>query len=471
MSAQTVKSAILAIALGAALVAAPMPAAHGADVIGVSGTPIQLEGSKGELVRLTRAAATVFVADPEVADVQVKSPRLIYVFGKKPGETTLYAVDSQEQVLLSRTVRVTQNITRLQDALTKMLPDARINVSSVDSSVVLTGTVPSAREAEDARRLVRQMVKDDASLVNHISVTAPNQVQLRVRVAEVSRSVLKELGVNWDAIVNVGKFAFGLATGNPVMAAGAFLTRNNIGGATSNSIFGSFRSGKADINGLIDALDTEGLISILAEPNLTAVSGEQATFLAGGEFPILVPDDNNRVTVQFKQFGVSLGFKPVLIGTNRINLKVSPEVSQLSNTGAVTINNFQIPALTTRRAETTVELGSGQSFVIAGLLQNGITHDLNKVPGLGEVPVLGALFRSDQFRRNESELVIIVTPYIVRPVSATKIAAPTDGLIPPTDVDRILFGRVQHPTTGTGRGRVVGANGQGLVGPVGYVLD
>ncbi len=479
MSARSVRAALWALALGTALVAAPRPAAHGAEVIGVSGPAIKLDGNKGELVRLSRPAATVFIADPDIADVQVKSPRLIYVFGKKPGETTLYAVDAQEQVLLSRTISVTQNLAGLRDALKRMLPDAAIDASSVDGTIVLSGSVSNARDADEARKLARQLVKDDASLVNHLSVTAPNQVQLRVRVAEVRRDVLKTLGINWDAIVGVGKFAFGLATGNPVLAGGAllgggarnFVTRNIVGTQNTNSVFGGFRSGSADINAVVDALDNEGLITVLAEPNLTAVSGEQATFLAGGEFPILVPDDNNRVTVQFKQFGVSLGFKPVLVGDNRITLKVSPEVSQLSNTGAVTINNFQIPALTTRRAQTTVQLGSGQSFVIAGLLQNNVTHSLNKLPGLADLPVLGPLFRSDQFQRNESELVIIVTPYVVRPIVTSKVASPTDGLIPPTDVDRILFGRMQHPAAGTGRGRVVGAGGEGLVGPVGYVLD
>ncbi len=469
MSARAIRGVLWALVLGAALASVPRPAAHGAEVIGTSGPTIELDGNKGELVRLSRPAATVFIADPDIADVQVKSPRLIYVFGKKPGETTLYAVDAQEQVLLSRTVSVTQNLTRLRDALKRMLPDAAINVGSVDGAIMLSGAVPSARDAEEARKLARQLVKDDAALINHMTVDAPNQVQLRVRVAEVSRSVLKTLGINWDAIVNAGKFAFGLATGNPIAAVGA-LAGHAVGNST-NSIFGSFKTGHVDINGLVDALDNQGLITVLAEPNLTAVSGEQATFLAGGEFPILVPDDNNRVTVQFKQFGVSLGFKPVLVGQNRITLKVSPEVSQLSNTGAVTLNNFTIPALTTRRAETTVQLGSGQSFVIAGLLQNNLTHSLNKLPGLADLPVLGPLFQSDQFQRNESELVIIVTPYIVRPLVSTKVAAPTDGLIPPTDVDRILFGRMEHPSAGTGHGRVVGAGGQGLVGPVGYVLD
>ena len=449
------------------LFAAALPA--GADeVVSPSNAPIQLETSKGELVRLGRPATTVFVADPEVADVQVKSPRLVYVFGKKPGETTVYAVDENEQVLLARKVTVSHNLTQLRGALAEMMPDARIDVRSIDGSVVLTGDAASASEVEDARRLARKLVKDDDSLLVRVAVTAPNQVQLRVRVAEVSRDILKNLGINWDAIVSAGSFAFGLATGNPVLgAAGSLLTRNN----GTNSLFGSFKTNHVDINGVVDALNTEGLVSILAEPNLTAVSGEQATFLAGGEFPILVPDSDGRVTIAFKQFGVSLAFKPTLIADNHISLKVNPEVSQLSTKGAVQLNGFTVPSLTTRRAQTTVELGSGQSFVIAGLLQNNITHDLSKMPGLGELPILGPLFRSSKFSRNESELVIIVTPYIVRPVSAAKMAAPTDGMRPPSDADRVLYGRANGVRIGKPTAGPVGSDGQGLVGPLGYILD
>ena len=222
---------------------------------------------------------------------------------------------------------------------------------------------------------------------------------------------------------------------------------------------------------LLDALDKEGLITVLAEPNLTAVSGETAEFLAGGEFPVLVPGNNGRVTISFKKFGVSLAFTPTLIGGSTISLKVKPEVSQLSSTGAVEVSGFVIPALTTRRAETTVELGSGQSFAIAGLLQNNITRDIERFPGLSDIPVLGSLFRSDQFKRDESELVIIVTPYIVRPVSSQLLALPTDGLTPPTDTDRVLHSRLYRPTLGRRPSGPSGRGANGLVGPVGFMLD
>ena len=447
-----------------------MSAAHRAEAAEVVGTDekiLPLETSKGSLIRLDRPASSVFVADPEIADVQVKSSRLVYVMGKKPGETVIYAVDREERVLLNQRVVVHHNLTRLRAAINKLIPGSRLHIQTIDKTLVLSGQVRTAKDAEDARLLAMRLVEDEKDLVNNISVIAPNQVHLRVRVAEVSRDILKQFGINWDAVLRTGNFLFGFATGNPVSAAtGGFLTRNN----GTNSIVGSFSGGSIDLNGVIDALDDEGLITILAEPNLTAVSGESATFLAGGEFPILVPE-NDRITVEFKQFGVSLAFTPVLVG-ERISLKVNPEVSQLTNTGAVELAGFTIPALTTRRAETTVELGSGQSFAIAGLLQNNVTHDVSKVPGLGDVPVLGPLFRSSRFQRNESELVIIVTPYVVRPVSSQRIAAPTDGLTPPNDTDRVLDGKVHKSTLQTKRHPVHGRGaGDGLAGPAGFIID
>lgn len=441
--------------------------AEAAEVVGTDEKALALETSKGSLIRLDRPASSVFVADPEVADVQVKSSRLVYVMGKKPGETVIYAVDREERVLLNRRVVVHHNLSRLRAAINKLIPGSRLSVQTIDKTLVLSGQVRTAKDAEDARLLAMRLVEDEKDLVNNISVIAPNQVHLRVRVAEVSRDILKQFGINWDAVFRTGNFLFGFATGNPVSAAaGGFLTRNN----GTNSIVGSFSGGSIDLNGVIDALDDEGLITILAEPNLTAVSGESATFLAGGEFPILVPE-NDRITVEFKQFGVSLAFTPVLVG-DRISLKVNPEVSQLTNTGAVELAGFTIPALTTRRAETTVELGSGQSFAIAGLLQNNVTHDVSKVPGLGDVPVLGPLFRSSRFQRNESELVIIVTPYVVRPVSSRRMAAPTDGLTPPNDTDRLLDGKVHKSTLQTKRASVHGRGaGDGLAGPAGFIID
>ncbi|MFN4283999.1 MAG: type II and III secretion system protein family protein [Alphaproteobacteria bacterium] len=445
----------------------------GAMVVSTQATAVNIEVNKGRLVRLEQPVTSVFLADPAIADVQVKSPTLVYVFGKKSGETSLFAVDGQDQLLANFRLTVTHNLSALDQALRKYIPDAAITVSSLGDAVVLSGAVKSPDQAEDARSLAARLAGGDANVINRIAVRGPNQINLRVRIAEVQRSVIKQLGINWEAMLNAGSFAFGLATGNPVTtAAGSFITRNNVGGSATNSLFGGFNGGNWDVNGLIDALESEGLMTVLAEPNLTATNGETASFLAGGEFPVPVPQDTATITIEFKKFGVGLAFTPTLLADGRINLRVRPEVSQLTSTGEVRINNFSIPALTTRRAETTVELGSGQSFAIAGLIQNNVTHDVRKFPGLGDLPILGALFRSDGFRRNETELVIMVTPYIVKPVSNERmVAAPTDGLVAPSDGERIASGALyKAQAQGLPPGPALAA-GRRLIGPTGFMLD
>jgi len=306
-----------------------------------------------------------------------------------------------------------------------------------------------------------------------VTLTDSNQINLRVRIVEVSRDLVKRIGFNIDAL-STGKFAFGIAALGATTTTGAFpgapiLVRNN---GVSNLV-GTGRVAGIDLNAVVDAMENEGLATILAEPNLTAVSGETASFLAGGEFPIPVPQDNgNAITVQFKKFGVSLNFIPTVLSGERIALKVAPEVSQLSESGAVVLDGFSVPSLTTRRAETSVELASGQSLAIAGLIQNNMRTDAQKVPGLGDIPILGALFRSNGFRRNETELVIIVTPYLVRPVAPTaRLATPVDGLIPANDIDRAARGKVYREQIGPRASRAAGPTASGLIGPAGFALD
>jgi pilus assembly protein CpaC len=472
-SATPVVAAVAAPATAAAPRPAALPRAPRNSTVEAGTETIALDLNKGTLVRLRGPAATVFVADPEIADVQVKSPALLYVFARKPGETVLYAVDERDQVLLASRIAVQPNLAALRAALRTVAPDAAIEVSSVESTLILTGNAGSAAMAENARRLAQRFVPEGGALLNHVQVDSPNQINLRVRIAEVSRTTLKELGVNWDALLRTGGFAFGLATGLPTVAGGLLATRNPAfnGTGTSNSIVGTYSSSRFDMNGVIDALANEGLVTVLAEPNLTALSGETASFLAGGEFPIPVAQQQNTISVEFKKFGVGLAFTPSLLDGDRINLKVRPEVSQLSNAGAVQIAGFQIPALTTRRAETTVELGSGQSFAIAGLLQNNAQHDIGKTPFLADLPVLGALFRSDRFRRSETELVIIVTPYVVRPVS-TRMALPTDGLATPNDMERLAQASPWRPASGQQPAAPVTArDGSGRVGQAGFILE
>ncbi len=437
-------------------IVAPLASAGAAEIVDSSGLSLELEVNKGRLVRLDQPAATVFVADPDIADIQVKSPSLIYLMGKRPGQTTVFAVSKSEKIIASVDVTVTHNLTRLRGAIEGMYPGLDVNVSSVEGSLLVNGEVGSATTAEDIRSLAERFVGDPSAVINRLAVVAPNQVNLRVRIAEVSRGVDKQLGFNWNIIGAIGGLSLGLTT------ASSFATA-----VAQNTLSLGFR----DLNVVIDALESEGLINVLAEPNLTAMSGETASFLAGGEFPILVPDSDGRVTIEFKKFGVSLAFTPTLIGNSRISLHVRPEVSQLSTTNSVKLNNFVVPSLTTRRVETTVELGSGQSLAIAGLIQNNVTHDISKFPALGDIPVLGGLFRSDRFQRDESELVIIVTPYIVSPVSRSRLAAPTDGFSPPHDWERLLVGGAHRRNPISGKPVTVDRQGNRLVGPVGFQLD
>jgi len=468
--------AVLAFAAGIALFGLVGASARAASsVVSPSGAPLELEVSKGRLIRLDQPAASVFVADPEVADVQVKSPALVYVFGKAAGETTLYAVGENDQVLLNSMVVVHHNVGRLERAIHDLVPRSAVSVSSVDDALVLEGTVFSASEGEDVRRLAARFVPDPKQLVNKMRVNAPNQINIRVRVAEMSRQTVKQFGFNWQAMFGVGNFVLGLATGHAFIdAAGNIISRSvgQLTNDTTNNAFGSFNKGNSDVNALLDALENHGLINILAEPNLSAVSGEPASFLAGGEFPVPVPQGNNTITIDFKKFGVSLNFVATITEGNRINLHVQPEVSQLSTTGSIQVSGITVPALTTRRAETTVELSSGQSFAIAGLLQNNITQNLDKFPWLGDVPMLGALFRSTAFQHNESELVIIVTPYIVRPTAtANRLMAPTDGFVPATDSSQVIDGNNYRPQYQKQGVAPASRSGTGLIGPAGFDLD
>jgi pilus assembly protein CpaC len=478
MASRITRGVFISFVICLALAGGQRGAMAAADIVQTSPQHIALEVREGTLIRLDHPASNVFIADPDIADVQIKSPTLIYVFGKAPGETSLYAIGNDDKVLFNGLVAVGHDVTRLKEALHLLLPDSDIKATSFDGSVILSGHVPSPKAAEDARRIASKFIGKDELVMNYLEIDQPNQVNLRVRVAEISREVVKQLGFNWDSIVQGSDYAIGFATGAKVFQDVAnpngpglirqFFTRNN----GTNSLVGSFHSGHFDLNSVVDALETQGLVSILAEPNLTALSGQSASFLAGGEFPVPVPQrSSDTITIAFKQFGVGLAFTPTILSDDRINLKILPEVSQLTTAGSVQLAGFNIPGLTTRRAQTTVELGSGESFAIAGLLQNNITQDISRLPGFGDIPILGALFRSDAFRRNETELVFIVTPYVVRPTDSNKMMTPVQGMKTPNDLERIIGGKTYHPQAQDVAPAAPTAQGRRLIGPAGFVLN
>lgn len=438
---------------------------------------ISIVVDEGKVIETERPAASIFVANPNIADIQVKSGNLLYIFGRQAGDTTFYAVDANDKIISSYRVQVGINLTALSTAIRKITGDNRVKVDSMQDMILLSGTVSDATTAQDvmsvAARFLPQTVAgnvgDIASatrnhIVNRMSVEGSNQVNIRVRVAEVSREASKTLGLSSNLAGSYfGDVDFSLGFDSNV----AFT------GAAASGALGSTWGGTT-LNAVLDALVEDGLATVLAQPNLTALSGETANFLAGGEFPIPVSSQDGVVTVEFREFGVRLAFTPTVMSGGRINLRVRPEVSERDDSRSVVVDAFVVPALRTRRAETSIELGSGQSFAIAGLLQANTTQTIEKMPGLGDIPVLGALFRSDRFLRNETELVIVVTPYLVRPVGAGKLQVPTDGFVPPNDVDRWVNGRMNSeaptpkPVANAGAAKNVAE--AGLVGDVGYVL-
>jgi len=400
---------------------------------------ITVESGSGRVITLQSAAANLFVADPKVAEVRPASPTSLFVFGVGPGRTTVAAMDSAGHLISQYELTVKPSpfwAMEAQAAIARLMPDSRIKAQAQLKGVVLSGQVNSPAEAAQAVAIAHGYVAENQTVDNQLSIQAIVQVTLRVRIAEMSRQVVHNLGINWQALGSIGSIGKFPAVSLVANAAAAPACLAGVGANCQGVGF----------NGVIDALAQDNLAHMLAEPNLTVMSGQPASFQVGGEFPIPVGQSQGQVTIEFKKYGISLAFLPTVFSEGRINLRVSPEVSQLTNQGSVQLaagnTTIQIPALTVRRAETSVELGSGQSFVIAGLLQDSGTEGITGLPFLKDIPVLGALFRSAAYQRNETELVIMVTPYIVRPVNdEATLHLPTDGFSPPTDLERLLFAR------------------------------
>ena len=431
--------AALAIGLGAVSSAVPAAAAQSAR----PSETLNLSQNTGTLVRLSSPMSDLFVANDAIADVQVRSSTQLYVFGKSAGETTVYATDKGGRVVYAANVRVGTNVGSVDEMLRLAMPEASIQATPMNNLVLLTGTVGSPDDVSEAQRLVQAYVGAGTQVVSRLRSATPLQVMLKVKIAEVSRSVVKQIGVNLLTSDSTGGFNFGIGQGSGIDPATGQVTIPTTGSVLrgAGKLFG------LDVLGALQLAEGDGLVTTLAEPNLTALSGETASFLAGGEYPIPIAQAQGAISIEYKSYGVGLAFTPIVLADGRISMRVRPEVSELSSEGSVRTGDTVVPALITRRAETTVELGSGQSFMIAGLLRNSNTNNVDKAPFLGDLPILGALFRSTKYKRSETELVIIVTPYLVRPVS-TQLAAPSDGYRAPNFGQLFVGGQTYQGRSG-----------------------
>ncbi|KAB7742837.1 BON domain-containing protein [Parvibaculum sedimenti] len=462
-------SRLLVTMLAACAIAVPANAAvSNADYVkietggsGKTSRSVVLGLNKAAIVELPVAARDVLVSDPKVVDAVVRSATRTYLIGLTVGQTNAFFFNDKGQQILDLEIRVERDLTGLRDALRHYLPDAKIDVQAMNDHIVLSGTVANSSDADKARDLAERYVGKTEQVLNMLAVDSKEQVMLKVTVAEMQRNVIKQLGIDLSSALTLGKFAASLVTTN------GFSLQGELGGATLKSPL-SWRSRRLSIDQTLKAFEEDGIVRTLAEPTLTAISGESAKFLAGGEFPIPVSKDNQgNITVSYKPFGVGLAFTPVVLSEGRISLKISTEVSELTTSGAIVSQGMSIPGLNVRRAETTLELPSGGSLVMAGLLSDKTKQNIDGVPGAKDVPVLGALFRSRDYQKNETELVVVVTPYIVDPTNRKKIALPTDGYAPASDMDTILMGRL-NATYGTNGSAPTDKK---LKGPVGFVVD
>lgn len=370
---------------------------------------LTLETGQGRILRFGEPAESVFVADPEIADVQIVSPGVIYLFGKAQGDTNLIVLGADERTQASMRLQVRNGSRAVNQALQGAGGGAPIVLRMAGNQLVAEGESADVDSAIAIQSTLESHTPEEGRALDATTYQGSTQINLRVRFAEVSREELLQYGVSWSALINNGSLSLGV-----------------LPGSQAGMTFGTLGAGSDSIDGLLQALQENGLLQILAEPNITTVTGETASFLAGGEIPIPVPVNRDLVGIEYKQFGVSLLFTPVLLPNDRISLQVRPEVSSLTGS-SVQVGGISVPGLQVRRADTLVEVGSGQTFAIAGLFQRDTFNNIERVPVLGDVPVLGNLFRSRRFQRNETELVILITPYIVEPVSApSSVRLPMD---------------------------------------------
>lgn len=386
---------------------------------------------KGHIFYYKGEPTTIFIADPNIADFTMKTPGILYIHPKNIGETNLFGVDKDNQIVFERNIYVKLNVDEIRRTVAQLFPCEHVTIDAINQGVVLRGCVKSASDADKIYRVVEEFIGggttganqnggtnagygSNSKILNFLQVVQPSQVYLKVRVVEISRDISHELGINWQGVYRSARFA-GLAA---------------FGSVLNGANFGTISTAKGiNVATVLDFLERKGLASVLAEPNLVALSGQSASFLAGGEFPIVVPQALGVQTVSYMQYGVSLSFSPIVVNDDQINLSVQTQVSDLVPNGSVNAGvGINYPTLNTRSANTTVELHSGESFAIAGLLQQNVNAVVNKYPGLSNLPILGPLFRSTRFLNNKTELVIIVTPYLVHPVPDQELVSPLSGV-------------------------------------------
>lgn len=420
-------------------------------------------------VNLPADVRDIVVTNPAVANAMLHTHRRVTVVGLAAGDTDAVFVDAAGRVILTLKIRVEAGVGGLQDSLERMLPDSSIRAEAVNDNIVLSGTAANMGEVERAALLARAHASDPAKVINLITVAGSDQVTLKVRVVEVQRNVIKQLGFNAQALLNGMDRTQFFVNSTLGFAVNSGIQGGLGAGAIRNPGSGTLTSGRLDLA----AFERVGLARTLAEPNLTSVNGEAASFLAGGEFPVPANRDREgQISVEYKPYGVGLAFRPVVLSEGRISMQVKVEVSELSpqtglTIGAGTPSSITLPGLTVRRSETTVELPSGGSMMIAGLLQENTRQAIDAIPGMTNLPVLGQLFRSRDYLMGETELVVIVEPYITSPTSPSQMQTPNDGLLIATDAQSIFFGQLNQVYGSPASP----ATGQRWNGPVGYVIE
>ena len=471
---------LIAIALAGLFVAAAPTVApavahaqsRAAVPMGTGAQLINLPRGSSMAIDLPSDARDVIVPNPMVAEAMLHSPRRITIIGLQPGETDAVVLDAAGRTILSLRIRVDAGVSALQDTLSRVMPGSQVRAEAVNDSIILTGPVSSPGEADRAAQVARAFVSAPEKVINMMTIAGSDQVMVKARVIEVQRTAIKQLGLDVDTVLNSVGDGLSFAQGATFGVSGS-----QLGGGILNYVDQSGDGNRLDTS--LRAFERAGLVRILAEPNLTSVNGENAEFLAGGEFPVpvgrTVDSGTGQVSIgiEFKPFGVRLAFRPIVLSEGRISLQLSTEVSELTTAGSFTLGGtaddaLVIPALNVRRASSTVELPSGGSMMIAGLLREDTRQNIDQLPGIGSLPVLGALFRSRDYLSGETELVIIIEAYIVTPTSPGRMQSPADGLVIANDAQTLLFGQLNQQYRRPGD---PAAADSGWSGPVGYVIE